>query len=870
MMSSTPLTTTDSTATLDSILGKLNKVRRSGDGWMARCPAHEDRDPSLSISEGTDGAVLLHCHAGCTTEAVVAELGVTLEDLFPPRETSPTIVATYDYVDKEGELLYQVVRMSGKQFWQRRPDGAGGYVWNLRGVERRLYHLPQVLEAVSAGRHVFLVEGEKDVHRLEALDFVATTNSGGAGKWYPSMNEALQGAHVVILPDNDEAGEKHAQQVATALSGIATDIRVVELPDLPSKGDVSDWVATGGTAEALKELTKATAEWELGGHDEEPEPVGDVAPEEWEQPLRLDTPAGLPKFPVQVLPPVLRDFVTEVAETVQVPVDMPAVAVLGVLAACTAGRYKVNLSTHTEPCNLYLLCAMEPGERKTQTMKHVTAPLYEEEAALVERAKPEVEEVRAGREIAEARIKRLQTQAAKCDDATERQTMQRELAEIRKSMDDPLPLPRLIVDDATPEALAKLLAENHDTLAMLSAEGGVAGMMAGRYQEHSGPNLDVYLKGHAGDPFKVDRASGETLHLENPALTLSLVVQPEVLRQLAEVKGGKGRGLLGRFLYSLPATNLGRRSNTQPHVMDLGIEHHYAATVSAMLAQPLGDKARVLSIDGAARTEWAKFADAIEHRLREDGDLRPLADWASKAAGAVARIAGCLHSAEHLHSTQDGAPIAPETVKAAVEIVDYFVHHALAAFGVMGDSPAMTLARRVYAWIDRHDQEDFSRAELHQAIRTESSDELIPALRLLEQRSIVREIDQPPRGGVGRPLSPRYIVNPYLRNHSFNSEKPPTPELNELNERSQGSETQHSIEPDRQPTPGGEGGPDLGNRSQNSQNPPASLGSVNSVHGSRGLRNENPSTMTSENEEEAPEGKEGAGEAGESEIRGQI
>src|SRR5680860_1196112 len=182
MMSSTPLTTTDSTATLGSILGKLNKVRRSGDGWMARCPAHEDRDPSLSISEGTDGAVLLHCHAGCTTEAVVAELGVTLEDLFPPRETSPTIVATYDYVDKEGELLYQVVRMSGKQFWQRRPDGAGGYVWNLRGVERRLYHLPQVLEAVSAGRHVFLVEGEKEVHRLEALDFVATTNSGGAGQ----------------------------------------------------------------------------------------------------------------------------------------------------------------------------------------------------------------------------------------------------------------------------------------------------------------------------------------------------------------------------------------------------------------------------------------------------------------------------------------------------------------------------------------------------------------------------------------------------------------------------------------------------------------------------------------------------------------
>src|SRR5665811_2106672 len=172
----------------------------------------------------------------------------------------------------------------------------------------------------------------------------------------------------------------------------------------------------------------------------------------------------------------------------------------------------------------------------------------------------------------------------------------------------------------------------------------------------------------------------EHLQLANPALTLSLVVQPEVLRQLAGVKGGKGRGLLGRFLYSLPATNLGRRSNTQPHAMDSGIEHRYAAIVSAMLAQPLGDKARVLSIDGTARVEWAEFADAIEHRLREDGDLRLLAGWASKAAGAVARIAGCLHAAEHAHSTPDGAPIAPETVKAAVEIVDYFVQHALESF----------------------------------------------------------------------------------------------------------------------------------------------------------------------------------------------
>lgn len=202
--------------------------------------------------------------------------------------------------------------------------------------------------------------------------------------------------------------------------------------------------------------------------------------------------------------------------------------------------------------------------------------------------------------------------------------------------------------------------------------------------------------------------------------------------------------------------------------MDSGIEHRYAAIVSAMLAQPLGDKARVLSIDGTARVEWAEFADAIEHRLREDGDLRLLAGWASKAAGAVARIAGCLHAAEHAHSTPDGAPIAPETVKAAVEIVDYFVHHALAAFGVMGDSPDMVLARRVAGWIDRHPVATFSLRDLHQGIRTESPQDLLPALRLLEQRWMVRELPPPPPNPAGGRPSQRFAVNPQLENRSQN------------------------------------------------------------------------------------------------------
>jgi len=145
--------------------------RRSGAGWMARCPAHQDRDPSLSIRE-TDGKLLVHCHAGCDQRDVVAALKTG--GLRPQENSARVIVATYDYRSVEGELLYQTVRYVPKDFRQRRPDGFGGWAWNLDGVERVLYRLREVVEAPI----VFLVEGEKDVESLREHGFVATTNAG--------------------------------------------------------------------------------------------------------------------------------------------------------------------------------------------------------------------------------------------------------------------------------------------------------------------------------------------------------------------------------------------------------------------------------------------------------------------------------------------------------------------------------------------------------------------------------------------------------------------------------------------------------------------------------------------------------------------
>jgi len=241
-------------ARIEDVLSRVQKAKRTAGGYVACCPAHEDHRPSLSITAVDDETVLVNCHAGCTFEAVAAALNLPTTK---PRTGGMDISETYDYQDADGHLVYQVVRMHPKDFRQRKPDGHGGWTWKLEGVEPLPYRLPEVKAAVEAGRRVFVVEGERDVHTLEAFGMVATCNSGGAGKWYPSCTAALRGAHVVIVPDNDEAGEKHAAVVEAAIGELAASVVVCRLPDLPPKGDVTDWVRAGGTADELKAIVKA-------------------------------------------------------------------------------------------------------------------------------------------------------------------------------------------------------------------------------------------------------------------------------------------------------------------------------------------------------------------------------------------------------------------------------------------------------------------------------------------------------------------------------------------------------------------------------------------------------------------------------------
>jgi P4 family phage/plasmid primase-like protien len=251
------------------------KAAKSGAGHVCRCPAHEDGKASLCVSQGTSGKLVLHCQAGCKPEDVLARLGLTFKDLFNDADGKasaraasgkPRIVATYDYRDEAGKMLFQVCRFDPKDFRQRRPDQTAfgdGWTWNTRGVRRVLYRLPELLAAVKAGQSVFIAEGEKDVEALAKQGLAATCNCGGAGKWRVEYNVPLRGAAVLIIADKDAPGRAHAVAVAAAVKPLARCVKVLELPDVNDKPvkDAADYFAAGGTADDLRKLADAAPEF---------------------------------------------------------------------------------------------------------------------------------------------------------------------------------------------------------------------------------------------------------------------------------------------------------------------------------------------------------------------------------------------------------------------------------------------------------------------------------------------------------------------------------------------------------------------------------------------------------------------------------
>jgi 5S rRNA maturation endonuclease (ribonuclease M5) len=231
----------------------VETTKKEGKNWIALCPFHPDQNrPNLYIDEekGT-----YHCFA-CNKKGF----------LYNPNyrksgdRYNKNIVATYDYKDEQGNLLYQVVRFNPKGFSQRRPDGNNDWIWNLNDINPVLYRLPELIQSTNP---VLIVEGEKDVENLMKWGLTATTSPMGTGKWKASYNKYLKDKEVILMPDHDQPGYQHCQQIGQSLQGIAGKIKWLELPDLEEKEDISDWIEKDGTKEKLLQLIKQAPDFTL-------------------------------------------------------------------------------------------------------------------------------------------------------------------------------------------------------------------------------------------------------------------------------------------------------------------------------------------------------------------------------------------------------------------------------------------------------------------------------------------------------------------------------------------------------------------------------------------------------------------------------
>jgi hypothetical protein len=487
-----------------------------------------------------------------------------------------------------------------------------------------------------------------------------------------------------------------------------------------------------------------------------------------EVPIPLDT-IDTPPFPIKHLPGWIREWVASIAEATQTPWDLAAMSALGVLSASVAKKYRVEVwPGWTEPLNLMLLTGLPSGNRKSPVFAAATAPIYAFEKDHHAEWQTAYQLAMTNFEIAEKALRRAQDAAAKVEgtEAQDARGKAQEAAKAFGTMRKPT-FPRLVADDATPEKIVSLLAEQGGRIGIFSAEGGLFSILAGRYSE-SGPILDAVLKGHSGDPIRVDRVGRPSESVQSPALTICLAVQPSVVKDLSQTPAFSERGLTARFLYAIPISKVGHRAINPPQMSET-IRLEFEANVKWLLSLPedRGEdgeiESRKLCLSPLASAELSDFMAELEPRLRPEGDLATLADWAGKLAGTVARIGALFHLAAHT-GHEIPQTISEMTIREAIGLAPYLIAHARSAYQLLGGGH-VNEARRILDWIRRAKVSEFSRSQCWQGVRgrIKKAADLDAPLLLLKDHGYIRPAASEPTPRPGRPPE-RFEVNPLSHN----------------------------------------------------------------------------------------------------------
>jgi replicative DNA helicase len=494
-------------------------------------------------------------------------------------------------------------------------------------------------------------------------------------------------------------------------------------------------------------------------HTDSEAPVAAQTQEEWPDPVLPGTQTT-PEIPAKLLPTWSGAMVQAVADSTQTPPALAFMSCLAVLATVLQRRFEVSPhgSDYIEPLCLWTVSASPPGTRKSSVLSSMLGPLVRWEKLHADRMRREIIRVNAARALSKKRVERMLQDAAKAKDSNERDGLRDEIVREEADMPDEVRAPRLFTSDSTPERLQALLAEHGERMAVHSDEAGSFQIMGGLYSSGQA-HLDVYLQAHAGSSMRVDRAT-RAVHVDRPALSFGLLVQPGTLADVAGSKRFRDSGLLARFLWSIPDSTVGTRDVRRHTPIPTHIKDAYERGIFGLLegwSDPIG-KPRALTFTDPARELWFDFAQEVENQQGEGGRYASISDWTSKLPGALARVAAVLELVE-VGLTAD--EVSELSMRRALDLGRLLIEHARAAFALLGTDAVDTDAAAVVRWIKASGLHEFTRREAQKAQegRFRSIERLEKAMERLEAGDVVRSTK---RRRAGAPPSVVYRVNPRL------------------------------------------------------------------------------------------------------------
>jgi Protein of unknown function (DUF3987) len=688
---------------VELLLSKLPTAKKAGKGWSARCPAHEDRRASLSVSAGDNGTALVKCHAGCETAAILAAAGLKLADLFPEKacaaparnkklkssgKTFATAAAavkelerqhgkrsaSWTYHDATGNPVGLVVRWDlsdGKKDIRPvalHPDG-----WRIGAMPepRPLYRLAELAKA----KRVVVTEGEKCADAARTLGFTATTSAGGSQAAEKADWRPLAGKEVWLFPDNDLPGRKYGDTVAAILAKLTPRavVRIVELPDLPEGGDIVDWIEAHGDAA------------EPNGMTAEIEALAAAVRVETTNPTTHDLEAFRP-FPVDALPEPIRSFTAAAAKSIGCDSSFVALPLLVALASAIGMTRRLELKRGwTVTPILWGAAVGESGSAKTPAFRVVMRPVWERQRRALERFKTAMERYEA--ELAEWQSQPKDERGSK---------------PVRPELE------RCVVQDTTVEALAPILLANPRGLLLARDElsGWVGSFDRYASKGKAGTDAANWLSMHSAECIIVDRRTGDPrmIHVPHAAVCIVGGIQPGILRRAMGAEHRES-GLLARLLLTYPPrkkkqwTEAGIDPEAEASLDSLFNRLFDLKPAESKTGEPFPAK---VSMTADAKRAWIAYYNAHGDEQAElTGDLS--AAW-SKLEEYAARLALVVHlirwaandktlaTAEHLDISSMNAGIALTT---------WFKGEARRVYAMLTESDAERDGRRLVEWIDR-------------------------------------------------------------------------------------------------------------------------------------------------------------------------